>query len=47
MIRIKIYFNVYYDEAGEILEYRVVQFDKINSNFQAQLIEHNGKIKVK
>lgn len=37
----------YYDsKTGDILGFRVVQFDSIDSNFQAYLIEHNGMIKV-
>lgn len=38
----------YYDTAsGDILGLRVVQFDSIDSNLQAYLLEHNGMIKVK
>lgn len=38
----------YYDTAsGDILGLRVVQFDSINSNLQAFLLEHDGMIKVK
>lgn len=38
----------YYEtETGDILGLRVVQFEKINSNLQAYLLEHDGMIKVK
>lgn len=38
----------YYEtETGDILGLRVVQFENIDSNFQAYLLEHNGMIKVK
>lgn len=37
----------YYEtQTGDILGFRVVQYDSIDSNFQAFLIEHNGMIKV-
>ena len=38
----------YYEtETGNNLGLRVIQFEKIDSNFQAYLLEHNGMIKVK
>lgn len=37
----------YYEtQTGDILGFRVVQYNSIDSNFQTYLIEHNGMIKV-
>lgn len=38
----------YFDtNTGDILGLRIVQFEKIDSNFQAYLIEHDGLIRIK
>lgn len=37
----------YENETGDILGLRIVQFENIDSNFQAYLLEHDGMIKVK
>ena len=37
----------YVTDTGDILDLRIIQFDNIDSNFQAYLLEHNGMIKVK
>ena len=37
----------YYEtKTGNILGIRIVQFDNINSNFQAVLLQHNGILKM-